>query len=82
MARQGEADAGVKAHPLFATCYKIWEFDSFGVPHVGTAEMAVTIGCVDFLKKLSVDGRVPQDLVDDGTNSYRCCVASHNAVLH
>ena len=57
MARQGETNAGVKAHPLFATRYEIWELDSFSIPHVGTAELASTIGVVKFVEKFLVDGR-------------------------
>lgn len=80
MARQGETDTGVKAHSLFAASYEIRELNSFGVPHVRTAEQASALGLVEFVEKLSVDGRVLQDLVDDGTHRDRCCVASHNAI--
>lgn len=58
MARQGKTNAGVKAHPLFATRYEIRELDSFSIPHVGTAELASTIGFVKFVEKFLVDGRV------------------------
>lgn len=81
MSRQGETDAGVKAHPFFATCYEIWELDSFGIPQVRTAEIASAIGFVDLVEKLLVDDRVFQDSVDDGTYRYGCCVASHNTIF-